>query len=380
MRRFAYAVLAAALAVSCQSPTKTTGGGTPTGAAWQAVGTPPSEGSVKYVSMALDISGNPYLAFSDYGTTAAERISVVRYQDGAWAQVGDASFSDGEADDVSIAVASNGTPYVAYTDWTLTSPMVCKMYNGAGWATADAPATTGTSTQTLGMAADKSGNVYWAVDDTGTGGRGASLFKTGAGDSAWTFVAAYGSPSGDTGSFQLKLDGNGVPYFAVEDDTNRTLSVAKLNGSSFTALSTTGLPTDEEHWPTLAFDSSNSPYLSYQDWDSSTKQINVLKYTGTAWTQAGNADFSAHEAWAPTIACLNNTPYVVYADQPASGTNDILTIQKLSGSTWTTVASTGFNQKEDSDWHTIAFDATGVPFVSFLNDSNNYKPGVIKYQ
>ena len=40
--------------------------------------------------------------------------------DGGWSSVGDERFSDGRADFTSLAMDSDGTPYIAYTDYTTT--------------------------------------------------------------------------------------------------------------------------------------------------------------------------------------------------------------------------------------------------------------------
>uniref|UniRef100_UPI0025BED8A4 hypothetical protein n=1 Tax=Ignavibacterium sp. TaxID=2651167 RepID=UPI0025BED8A4 len=50
-----------------------------------------------------------------------------------WWNVGTAGFSAGEASYISIAIDGSGTPYVAYRDGRDSSKATVKKYNGSSW-------------------------------------------------------------------------------------------------------------------------------------------------------------------------------------------------------------------------------------------------------
>jgi hypothetical protein len=92
-------------------------------ASWEQVGAVGfSAGVVQYISLAIDSGGRPYIAYRDYAN--GYKASVMRYNSaaGTWEQVGAAGFSAGQAIDVSLAIDSGGTPYIAYSDEAKTAP------------------------------------------------------------------------------------------------------------------------------------------------------------------------------------------------------------------------------------------------------------------
>ncbi len=84
-------------------------------AAWANVGTAGfSAGEAQYTSLALDSQNTPYVAFRDMGNSG--HATVMKYYGGNWVNVGTAGFSTNPAKYTSLALDSGGTPYVAYLD------------------------------------------------------------------------------------------------------------------------------------------------------------------------------------------------------------------------------------------------------------------------
>ena len=106
------------------------------GSSWELVGSAGfSAGYVEHISLALDASGTPYVAYSDIDNNSG-KASVMKFTGNGttgWELVGSAGFSTGQADSISLALDASGTPYVAYRDLTNVAKASVKKFNGSSW-------------------------------------------------------------------------------------------------------------------------------------------------------------------------------------------------------------------------------------------------------
>jgi hypothetical protein len=87
------------------------------GSAWSLVGDAGfSAGQADYTSMAITPDSTLYLAYSDYGGTSSGKVTLMKSTGSAWSLAGNAGFSAGAATSTSLAIAPDGSPYVAYGD------------------------------------------------------------------------------------------------------------------------------------------------------------------------------------------------------------------------------------------------------------------------
>ncbi|MDC1395791.1 T9SS type A sorting domain-containing protein, partial [Bacteroidia bacterium] len=88
------------------------------GTAWVTVGSAGfSAGYVDYTSLAIDDSGTPYLGYADVTNLVnSRRATVMKYNGSAWVTVGNAGLSDGKVYNTSLAIDVSGTPYLGYRD------------------------------------------------------------------------------------------------------------------------------------------------------------------------------------------------------------------------------------------------------------------------
>ncbi|MCI5183872.1 MAG: hypothetical protein D3921_15365 [Candidatus Electrothrix sp. AW1] len=95
------------------------------GTSWEQVGGAGfSSGSVYYnpIQLALDSSDRPYVAFSYRDSTNnSYKVGVMRFNGTSWEQVGTAVFSSNSVYNLSLALDSRGTPYVAFRYWDNTN-------------------------------------------------------------------------------------------------------------------------------------------------------------------------------------------------------------------------------------------------------------------
>lgn len=103
------------------------------GTGWSVIGTAGfSPREIYTPSLAISAADVPYLGFRDENQQA--RASVMRYNASAtkWEYVGGAGFSTGGAIGTSLALAGDGTPYLAYGDSNLESRAIVMRLNAAG--------------------------------------------------------------------------------------------------------------------------------------------------------------------------------------------------------------------------------------------------------
>ena len=100
-------LLPVVLVLGCPTPP----GGSRTTSSWQVVGSAGfSAGSAINLSLAIDPSGTPYVAYEDGANI--NKATVMKYANGSWGVVGTADFSAGAAPCLSLAIDPSGTPYV----------------------------------------------------------------------------------------------------------------------------------------------------------------------------------------------------------------------------------------------------------------------------
>ena len=86
-----------------------------------------SLGEADYTGLAFSPSGEPYVAYKDYGSS--QKVTVMKYNGTNWVNVGNAGFSSGEVSYTSLAFNPSGEPYVAYVDYGSSyKATVCLLY------------------------------------------------------------------------------------------------------------------------------------------------------------------------------------------------------------------------------------------------------------
>src|SRR6185436_16057565 len=86
-------------------------------------------------ALAVSSGGVPHVAFSDEDAGGqAGPAHVMRWSGSTWQTVGAAGFSSGVARSLNIAIAGDGSPYVAFTDEANMSRATVMRFNGSAWA------------------------------------------------------------------------------------------------------------------------------------------------------------------------------------------------------------------------------------------------------
>ncbi len=99
---------------------------------WQAVGTPGfSAGAVEFQSLAIAPDGTPYIAYKDDAYDG--KVVVMKFDGKNWVSVGTPGFSAGWALYIDLAIGSDGTPYITYADDNNYGQPTVLKFDGFNW-------------------------------------------------------------------------------------------------------------------------------------------------------------------------------------------------------------------------------------------------------
>jgi hypothetical protein len=150
----------------------------------------------------------------------------------------------------------------------------------------------------------------------------------------------------------------------------------KFDGTSWVSVGPVGFTSGTAVYTTLAFSSSDQPYLAY--WNENTFRVMVMQFDGNNWVNVGDSDISPREVVGSLSFAFNPSngqPYVAFNDSANLGT----TMKKFNGTDWVNVGLPGFSASDDN-YLSLAFSPSeGQPYVAYQDYSNSQKVTVMKY-
>ncbi|MBX2907164.1 MAG: Ig-like domain-containing protein [Taibaiella sp.] len=298
---------------------------------WSMLGgsTPTSDGSSNN-NLAIDASGNIYFAYKELYSTYANKLTVVKYDGSSWSVVGSRGFSPGTVDYVSLALNASGTPYVAFRDGNSANKATVMSYNGSTWSVVGSDGFSSGGASHLSITIDRSGTPYVAY--SGNSGSNKLTVKKYDG-SSWSTVGSTGFSAGAATNITIRTDNAGVPYVGYTDAGNSSkATLMKYNGSSWTAVVSAGFTSGSAEYLSFALDSKGVPYVAYQDGANSSR-LAVMKLA-----PAVNPATTPVITSTPIFSCYTGTVNLTVA----SGTlNDAIEWKWYSGSCGGTYIGSG---------------------------------------
>lgn len=301
-----------------------------TNGAWSSVGAPQSAsvGQAWYNKLAIGADGQVYLTCRDYGAGARMSLRHFDASANAWFSVGPNGSSPGEAHWTDVALGPTGEPFVVYADRS-TNPIDCPTamrYTAGNWYFLGGTGFSGTTASFPSIAVDADNAPLAAFSDaaffdpnTGTGR--ASVMRFDSSTFSWTPVGARGFSPDGAANLTLTLDRTGAPWIAYYVWHSRIV-VMRFDGTAWQQVggSASGPERPEvqtegwRQWLSLAFDSQNTPYVSYQRLDDGDRAA-VRRFDGANWVAVGNLGFSGADADYLSMAIgRDDVPYVVFRD------------------------------------------------------------------
>lgn len=349
---------------------------------WTAVGDPGfSAGEAFCTSLAIADDGTLYVAYKGNDNKA----TVMKYSGAVagWELVGSAGFSDGTTDYISLVLA-DGAPYVAYQDgkdWdndtNVPKKATVMKYSGTSWEAVGNPRFSAATANYISLAFDGE-TPYIAYSDVGNGEKATVMRYDGIG---WELMGSAGFSAGKAFHTSLAIDSGGTPYVAYRDNGNgNKATVMKYTNAGLTGWKEAGGPGGFSAGfagdTSLAVDDAGNPYVAYQDSDKGEKAT-VMKYTGVGWELVGSAGFSAGKATDISLVIgSGGMPYVAYKDWGTGGGK--ATVMKYTDAGWEAVGSPGFSAGY-IDYTSLAIGSDGTLYVAYKDAANANKATVMQY-
>ncbi len=199
------------------------------GDAWVTVGNGGfSAGAIWSPSLAFAPDGTPYVAYTDHSN--GQKATVMKYSDGAWVTVGNAGFnsSGGMILHTFLTIAADGTPYVSYmernlNEWGNANATSVMKYSTGAWVPVGKVGATVELATYVSLAIAPDGTPYMAYNKAGI------LAAVKYSGDAWVTVGKTGLASA-TGSYtSLAFAPDGSPHLVYQDSGNGSKStVMKL--------------------------------------------------------------------------------------------------------------------------------------------------------
>jgi len=338
---------------------------------WETVGNVGlSEGMAMYTSLFVD-NGTPYVAYTDYSHSF--KVKVKKYNGSSWETLGSSGPSIEQGYFPSLVV-DGGFPYIAFSDQEIDYKATVKRYDGSGWETVGNAGFSTGAADYLSLYMDN-GTPYVVYEDAGLSYKLTVMKLNG---SNWETVGSAGFTAGREFMSQnptIRVD-NGVPYVAYQDPANGyKMTVMKFDGSDWQPVGSAGFTRSVVVYPSL-YVYNGVPYVAYQDNDNF--KATVMKYNGSAWETVGNGGISAGQARNTSLIVDNGIPYVAYVDDGYGGR---ISVMRFNGNGWESVGNAGFGQNPvgSSVHRYLSLNIeNGNPYVSFVDGANSSKVTVMK--
>ncbi len=283
----------------------------------------------------------------------------------AWREVGAGSASGGgisndpgASEFPSIAIAPDGTPYVAWADVNGEDyEIYVRTWNGSSWAEAGASSASGGG---ISNNAGDSWEPSLVVAPDGT-----------------LYVAWIDTSSGELEIYVRTWDGSS--WAAVGAGSASGGGVSNNAGDSLT--------------PSLAIAPNGTPYVFWMDGSSLDFEVYVRAWDGSSWVEVGAGSASGggvsnnagNSSWPSIAVALDGTLYVAWVDD-SSGDREIY-VGTWNGSSWADVGAGSAigggisNNAGNSEWPSIAIAPDGTPYVAWHDSSDgDYEIYVRRYE
>jgi hypothetical protein len=344
--------------------------------AWKIVGNEGfSPGKADCESLAINQSGEPYVAFQDYSTVDNGRVTVMKYNGTSWENIGSPNFTNGPAFYLSFALSQSGEPYVAFMDYNLNEKVSVMKFNGTDWIYVGSAGFSLGSAYDLDLVFSPSGEPYLAYRDRITPyDQKATVMKFNGVD--WISVGQPGFTPGDAHYESLAFGPDGNPYIAFEDCfQNCKASLMKFDGTNWIYVGSPGFSTGDVWYISLAFDQDGVPYVAFDDCGHSNR-VSVMKLSGSSWGYVGAPGFLQGSSFFVSLAFgQDGNPYVAFQDWINSCK---ATVMKFEGSGWGYLGDVGFSEGH-AEFTSIVFSSSGIPYVAFSDYENDSMATVMIY-
>jgi|26BtaG_2_1085354.scaffolds.fasta_scaffold01173_5 hypothetical protein len=285
------------------------------GTNWVNVGSPGfSAAGAYFVSLAINNAGVPYVAYRDH-YNGDLGVTVMKFNGTNWENVGSPGFSDYKVADVSLKLDASGVPYVAFKDaeglYMEPKKITVMKFNGSNWEAVGMPRFSDGEANDCTLAISDSGEPYVAFNDQANQFKATVMKFNG---SSWETVGPAGFSEDRAFNFSLAFSSTGEPYLAYMDrDNEDKATVVKFNGTNWETVGSYGFSEGRAFHSSLLLNSSDEPYLAISETaltNLSYRRASVMKFTNTMSIQDNEVSrVSLYPNPANDLVTLANLPY-----------------------------------------------------------------------
>jgi hypothetical protein len=326
---------------------------------WQIVGAATiSSGAAYNVGIQIASDGTPYLCYTD--AINGSRATVMRFNGSSWATLGSAGFTPGAAEALSMALSPSGLPYIVFTDYADGGHVM--RFNGSAWENVGNSGLGAGWIDSSSIAIAPDGTPYVALSDADRNYAGIVQKYDG---SAWETVGG-GDFSASASLPSLAVSPGGTPYVAAGS------TVWKLDGASWAVVGAAGINGGKASGLRLAISAAGVPYIAYMDVDS-IFETTVMRFDGSEWTTVGAPRFSGTEAYNHSFALApGGTPYEAYR---YSNNGPKIAVRAFDGSSWKPLGE----PLPAGAYLSMAVSPSGVPYLAYV-DPDYQKVTVVRFK
>ncbi len=310
-------------------------------------------------SVAIDSNGTPYIAFVDAGN--GEKATVMKYTGGAWTTVGSAGFSPGTVNDVQLAITGT-TVYALYRNGS--GGLTVDTFNGSTWQHV-VSATINSGNGQYPSFALYGNEIFVAYKDWSNGKKLTVMHFDGTN---WSPLG--GSPgvsAAEMYNSSIAVDSNTGTVYVVYDNYS-SLTMMKYTGGAWSVVSTNFTLGG---FANVKVDSTGAPVVVFRDKSSGViGQASVMRYVGGAWSSVGSEGFSGGFAYTPRLAIgLSDRLFVAFADVAAGTKISVMEFDTGTGA-WQYVGNRGASVGDiDTGSVSIAVRPDSiVPVIGFMDN------------
>lgn len=284
-------------------------------------------------ALALDGAGNPIVAWTEGSGLGPLLLYVKAWNGSAWTPLGASLNVNGafSASGVSIALDASGKPFVAWAEYdsvNLNTDVFVKTWNGSSWVAVGAGP--------LDLVQNEDANApSIQVDGAGLPVVAFGEFDGSSGNivverwngSSWAQVG--GSPdvslAAPAESANLALESNGTPVVAWEESGN--VYVARWSGSAWSLIggALDVVPAHLTAAPRVRLTANGAPVVTWAESDGASLDVWVKRWNGSSWVLVGSTSldvFQAKSAEAPQLALdAKGNPFVAFAETDGTSLN-----------------------------------------------------------
>ena len=313
-----------------------------------------------------DVTPVVYTVTAEDSSTQNYNVSVtVTGGSPAWIPLGGAGFSDSTAEYLVMDIMSDDRVVLGYQDSVTGTKTSALIQNVSVW---NDLGTRGFSTPTitdLAIEIDDSDNVYTAYQGSTAGG----VFVAKYDGISWAEIGAP-VPAGSTPLTDLTTTSSGNVYIIYRDTTNANqVTVQEYNGSTWTALPTTGLSASNGGNGMFRIASiGDTVYAAYYD---ASNVFTIAEYSGSMWVNIGVSDFSGTDS--NQMFDLIEANGLLYAVTVESSN---LVVKKYESFTWSTMGTAvtdAYITTITDNYYRLAVNSGGDIYLFYRNTSQNPK-------